>query len=195
MPNSLDISKRAELVRFGFPQSRSRDYDMMLSGFDDHRVKLLLHTDNPQQVPQFYMRVGNPMQIDNAEADYLVRKMLAGYYPWPVDECLEHEFEGKDKRKVFGCRWCRERQTSSGSPGDVAGATPEQVKEAVSPESSASQTPATPPLVTLEDVVCTECGWIAEPVNKAGKTRTAGHRKSALSMHKRTAHRKDGVPA
>lgn len=195
MPNALDVSKRAQLVKFGFSIRGSRDYGVILENFDEHWVKLLSHTGRTDQMPSFSMRIGNPAQIDNAEADYLLRKMLNGYYPWPVEECLEHEFENEE-RKVNGCRWCRDRQNKHlGSPGDAVEAAPVDLPGGDSeiPESPESAATA-PPLVAFEDVVCVDCGWIAEAETKSGKSRSKNQRTHALSMHRRS-HSQKGVPA
>ncbi len=198
MVNALHIDKKVVLQKFGFSPVMTRDYGLMLDGFDDHLLKLLCHTGNPSQMESINMRIGNPVQIDNAEADYLVRKMMAGYYPWTVDECLDHVFEGRAGNKVNGCKWCRERaeaiQNSIGLSGDVVEATPEQVQESVSPEFPDSQTETTPPSVTLEEVICTECGWMSAAKSKRGIPRSNEQRKHALKMHKRAVHL-TGVPA
>ncbi len=197
--NSLDIGKRATLVRFGFSPRSVSGTGMMVDGFDDHRVVLYCHSERPNQIKEILMRIGNPAQIDNAEADYLVNKMKSGYFPWTKEECLDRTFQlewnSQTRGKVYGpeqkgCQWCHERNNKSGSTRDVAGATPEQVQEtAVIPEFPVSQTPATPSEVTFNEVVCTDCGWIAELQTRAGKPRSAKQRKNALRMHVRVKHK------
>lgn len=211
MPNSLDIAKRANLVKFGFTQRGVGGTGMMLEGFDNHMVTLYCHTDNPQQLPTIPFRVGNPAQIDNAEADLLNRKMSVGYFPWTRDECLERTYQlewnaakeergmivpiGKVKGKEqHGCPWCRERQNSIESEGEAVETSPKPDQDAVFSESSASQTSPPSPKAVLESVVCTECGFTANPVSKTGKARSLKQREHTINMHKKAAHRK-GVPA
>ena len=202
MVNALDIEKRAELQKFGFTARMVGGSGMMLEGFDSHLITLYCHTDNPSQLPTIPMRIGNPAQIDNAEADLLMRKMKAGYFPWAKEECLDRTFhlewntaeerngmvvptgkvKGPDQQ---GCKWCRER-SESGLPGEAVSATPEPAQEAVSVESSVSQPDPAPPKVNLEDVVCDQCGWISPEVAKSGKPRSAKQRAHGLTMHKRS---------
>ncbi len=199
MPNALDISKKTELKKFGFSQLMTRDYGLMLEGFDNHQLTLLCHSHKPNQNPSIPMRIGNPAQIDNGEADYLVRKMLAGYYPWTEEECMERTFEGKSGKKVQGCQWCRERQETFGLSGVAASASPEQAQESVSPEFPDSHPEAAPPVITLEEVVCVHDGYHGPLEDRNGKKRTQKQLKNDLRLHNKTKHKAalptEGVPA
>lgn len=203
MVNSLDIEKRAQLKRFGFSARAVSGTGMMLEGFDSHEATLYLHRTDTKQFLTIKMHIGNPKQIDNAESDYLVNKMQKGYFLWPKEECLSHNFHlswwadaGINGRKQIngpdmqGCEWCREDSTK-GSEAAVTEATPEQAQEAVLSEPSASHTSVTPP-----KVMCDTCGFEVSTIyRRTKKAISLRAQQRALTLHQRKHSARIGVPA
>jgi hypothetical protein len=161
-------------------------------GFDDHWVPMYVHHDQPHDKGlggvAFNVRVGNPKQVNNAEATQFQRKAVFGYFPWrPGEECMARTFEDVDyvddklygRRAVRsepykGCRWCRARSTN----GPTAAApvpTDSDVPRAV--ESSAPKDGA-PPAVT-----CPECGFEPPALSKKNKPISAPRRQNMLTWH------------
>lgn len=153
----VDIQHKDALARQGYAISQ-------WIGFADHWIPFYAHHPvSDKQVGDIVwrLRVGNPKTLNNAEANTVAKQAANGYFMWkPGEECMSHTFKdiilkkrpgGGEERSVGepykGCRWCRERSTSSSTP-TLAGPVAEAPPLAVAP----------PPALPSYDVLhCKSC--------------------------------------
>lgn len=84
------------LDQAGIGSLRQQGYHLeMTHGWDTHQVPLYTHREVGDKKPgdiAFHVRVGNLKSMDRAEGQYVARKGAVGFFMWPPDECLDHEF-------------------------------------------------------------------------------------------------------
>lgn len=191
-PNTLD---RSQSLRLMSGQSNSELAFDDVWGFDSHVVSLYAHREvlnadgvvmkAAGSVVEKY-HVQDPDNLMEHEKDHLGRRAeINGWFSWePGDGCFTHKWttitRGEQGQKVrgasvMGCKWCRERQTTT---------KPEAVVEAGLTSSPVSA----PPPVT--ELVCATCGYsppvIRSQGKKKGKKYAPSQRKAHFNGHLQT---------